>query len=76
MGGCGGRTGAPNPLCGCTGSKDNCPPGGGIAHPSAKHPVAGGAGTAADPITFASEKRALLAPDETVILLTSPLHSY
>jgi len=34
------------------GAKDNCPPGGSIAHP-VLHPLAGGTGTFADPITFA-----------------------
>jgi hypothetical protein len=41
------------------GAKDNCPPGGDIAYPSKRHPVAGGTGTAADPATFASAKQAL-----------------
>jgi len=37
------------------GSRDNCPPGGDIAHPrDPKHPVAGGLGTFQNPITFAA----------------------
>ena len=51
------------------GSKDNCPPGGDIAHPSKRHPFAGGVGTAEDPATFASEKKAL--PPGTVVYVTA-----
>jgi hypothetical protein len=40
------------------GARDNCPPGGAIAYPLL-HPVAGGTGTYADPITFAGSKKAL-----------------
>ena len=40
------------------GARDNCPPGGAIAYPLL-HPVAGGTGTFADPITFAGSKEAL-----------------
>jgi hypothetical protein len=40
------------------GARDNCPPGGAIAYPLL-HPVAGGTGTFADPITFAGSKKAL-----------------
>lgn len=46
------------------GAKDNCPPGGDIAHP-VRHKLAGGVGTFADPITFAGAPAAL--PWGTVI---------
>ena len=38
------------------GAKDNCPPGGIIAHPRKQGGVAGGVGTYEDPITFAGVK--------------------
>lgn len=46
------------------GAKDNCPPGGDIAHPI-KHQLAGGTGTYADPITYAGATQA--TPPGTII---------
>eukprot|EP00937_MAST-01D_sp_MAST-1D-sp2_P006326 g6326.t1 len=40
------------------GARDNCPPGGNIAHPTI-HAAAGGVGTFEDPITFAGAEKAL-----------------
>ena len=40
------------------GARDNCPPGGNIAHPKI-HEAAGGVGTFEDPITFAGAEKAL-----------------
>jgi hypothetical protein len=45
-------------------SQDNCPPGGDIAYPKI-HKLAGGVGTYADPITFASSKKE--TPPGTII---------
>ena len=45
------------------------PSGGDIAHPSKKHPVAGGVGTANDPATYASEKKAL--PPGTIVYVVA-----
>ena len=39
-------------------ARDNCPPGGAIAHPTI-HEQAGGNGTFADPITFAGAEKAM-----------------
>ena len=49
-------------------AKDNCPPGGDIAHPTI-HKEAGGVGTYADPITFAGASKAL--PPGTIIYVHS-----
>eukprot|EP01132_Coremiostelium_polycephalum_P003741 gene3741-4660_t len=46
---------------------DNCPPSGEIAHPTSKHPVAGGVGTYADPITFAGASKAF--PVHSIVYL-------
>uniref|UniRef100_A0A6B2LHT8 Chitin-binding type-4 domain-containing protein n=1 Tax=Arcella intermedia TaxID=1963864 RepID=A0A6B2LHT8_9EUKA len=46
------------------GARDNCPPGGDIAHPII-HKYAGGTGTYADPITYAGDTKA--APAGTII---------
>ena len=46
------------------GAKDNCPPGGDIAHPII-HKEAGGVGTFVDPITFAGDTTA--TPAGTII---------
>lgn len=46
------------------GAKDNCPPGGDIAHPVI-HKLAGGVGTYADPITYAGDTAA--TPAGTIV---------